>query len=141
MDAKELIYYGFGQIIFSLALSDGKIQHEEIESLNSILEKAHRAKLIEMDVAGIIFKLQNSENTFSAHESYNMGIKNIKLGDNHLTPQLLKNFTIILNSIAEAFPPKTKEELDAEVYEDAMRKQQAYTDNFMNSIKEQKERE
>ena len=111
MDAKELIYYGFGQIIFSLPLSDGKVQREEVESLNSILEKAHRAKLIEMDLAGIIFKLQNSENTFTASDSFEMGIKNIKLGDNHLTPQLLKNFTIILNNIAEAFPPKINQEL------------------------------
>ena len=111
MDAKELIYYGFGKIIFSLPLSDGKVQREEVESLNSILEKAHRAKLIEMDLAGIIFKLQNSENTFTASDSFEMGIKNIKLGDNHLTPQLLKNFTIILNNIAEAFPPKINQEL------------------------------
>ncbi|GGD14896.1 hypothetical protein [Flavobacterium orientale] len=36
---------------------------------------------------------------------------------------------------------KTKEQLDAEAYQDAMQKQQAYTDNFMNSIKEQKEKE
>jgi hypothetical protein len=107
MDAKELIYYGFGQIIFSLALSDGKVQREEVESLNSILgEWLTKINLIEMDVAGIIFKLQNSENTFTASDSFEMGIKNIKLGDNHLTPQLLKNFTIILNNIAEAFPPK-----------------------------------
>jgi len=111
MDAKELIYYGFGQIIFSLALSDGKVQLEEVESLNSILEKAHKNKLIEMDLAGIIFKIQNSENTFTAQESFDMGIKNIKLGDNHLTTLLLKNFTTILNEIAEAFPPKTNEEL------------------------------
>jgi hypothetical protein len=111
MDAKEMIYYGFGQVIFSLALSDGKIQREEIESLNKILEMAHKDNLIEMDVAGIIFKLQNSENTFTAQESFDMGIKNIKLGDNHLTSRLLKNFITILNSIAEAFPPKTNEEL------------------------------
>lgn len=122
MDAKELIYYGFGQIIFSLALSDGKVQNEEIESLNTILEKAHNDNLIEMDLAGIIFKLQNSENTFTASDSFEMGIKNIKLGDNHLTPQLLKNFTIILNNIAEAFPPKTKEEL-------------SIVDQFENSFK------
>lgn len=107
-----MIYYGFGQIIFSLALSDGKIQREEVESLNAILEKAHKDNLIEMDLAGIIFKLQKSENAFTATESFDMGIKNIKLGDNHLTPQLLKNFKTILNSIAEAFPPKTNEELN-----------------------------
>jgi hypothetical protein len=112
MDGKEMIYYGFGQIIFSLALSDGKIQREEVESLNAILEKAHKDNLIEMDLAGIIFKLQKSENAFTATESFDMGIKNIKLGDNHLTPQLLKNFKTILNSIAEAFPPKTNEELN-----------------------------
>ncbi len=111
MDAKELIYYGFGQIIYSLALSDGKIQSEEIESLNLILEKAHLNNLIEMDVAGIIFKLQNTENSFTSSDSFKMGINNIKLGDNHLTPQLLKNFIAILNEIAAAFPPKTKEEL------------------------------
>lgn len=111
MDAKELIYYGFGQIIYSLALSDGKVQKEEIEKLNSLLEKARENKLIEMDVAGIIFKLQNTENSFTAADSFKMGIKNIKLGDHHLTPQLFENFITILDEIAKAFPPKTKEEL------------------------------
>jgi hypothetical protein len=112
MDGKEMIYYGFGQIILSLALIDGKIQREEEESLNNIIEKAHKDNLIEMDLTGIIFKIQKFENAFTPTEIFLMGIKNIKLGDNHLTPQLLKNFTTILNSIAEAFPPKTNEELN-----------------------------
>jgi uncharacterized tellurite resistance protein B-like protein len=111
MDAKELLYYGFGQVIYALAAADGEVQKEEWIKLQDILKEAHEKKEIEMDVAGIIFKLQKAQQTFSSVESLEMGLKNMKLGDNHLTPELYDHFLRILGKIANAFPPSTKDEL------------------------------
>jgi uncharacterized tellurite resistance protein B-like protein len=112
MDAKELLYYGFGQVVYALAAADGEVQKEEWLKLQETLKEAHDQKHIEMDVTGIIFKLQESQKTFSSEESLEMGLKNMKLGDNHLTPQLYDSFLHILGKIANAFPPSTESELN-----------------------------
>jgi hypothetical protein len=112
MDAKELLYYGFGQVIYSISLIDGRIQREEVDTMRSILEKAHKENQIEMDVASIIFTLQNSENSFTSKESFEFGIKNMKLGDQYLTKQIFENFCEILQKIADSYPPATNEERD-----------------------------
>jgi uncharacterized tellurite resistance protein B-like protein len=111
MDAKELLYYGFGQVVYALAAADGAVQKEEWAKLQELLKEAQERKEIEMDVTGIIFKLQESQHTFSSAESLEMGLKNMKLGDNHLTPDLYENFLHVLAKIANAFPPSTTEEL------------------------------
>jgi uncharacterized tellurite resistance protein B-like protein len=111
MDAKELLYYGFGQVVYAMAAADGEIQKEEWLKLQEILQEAHNRKEIEMDVTGIIFKLQQNQQTFSSTESLEMGLKNMRLGDHHLTPELYDDFLRVLGKIANAFPPSTADEL------------------------------
>lgn len=110
MDSKEILYYGFGQVVYSLALQDGKVQKEEFNSLSEIVKKAQNLNIIELDITSIIFQLHKSESVFSAEESFELGLKNMNLGDNHLTKSRLESFVVILESIASAFPPKTQDE-------------------------------
>jgi hypothetical protein len=109
MTATEYIYYGFGQVVYSLAFSDGQIQPSEKNKLEEIisseLEKHHS-----IQVTSIIFKLLEKDTFSTVNDAFQEGIKNIKLGDNHLTVKLLNLFTNILRKIAIAFPPETNEE-------------------------------
>ena len=111
MTAKEHIYFGFGHIVYSLAFSDGKIQNEEKKILQDILNS--RLNIGEgKDISAIIFTLLNKEMLLSVESAFQMGIKNIQLGDNHLTKKMMADFNLILKDVAKAFPPSTETEKD-----------------------------
>ncbi len=109
MTATEHIYYGFGQIIYSLAFADGDIQPSEKQKLEEIVSQELKERE-SIQVTSIIFKLLESDKLTSAQTAYEHGIKNIKLGDNHLTSEMVNMFNNILTKVAIAFPPETKEE-------------------------------
>ena len=107
MTAKEHIYFGFGHVVYSLAFSDGKIQNEEKQILQDILNnRLSNGK----DISAIIFTLLNKEMLLNVQSAFDMGIKNIKLGDNHLTKEMILDFNEVLLEIAKAFPPDTEDE-------------------------------
>lgn len=112
MTATEHLYYGLGQIIYCLSFSDGKIQEEEKRKLESIVgEIAGDNTSSVIQVTSIIFQLLEKEQVFTADEILKDGIKNMKLGDQHLSTDLKELFLNILLEIAEAFPPSTDSEL------------------------------
>jgi hypothetical protein len=111
MTANEYLYYGFGQIIYCLSFSDGKIQEEEKRKLESIVKEVagdNSASL--MQITHIIFQLLDREHVFTAEEMLKEGIKNMKLGDQYFTEELKGSFLRILTEIAEAFPPTVASE-------------------------------
>lgn len=111
MTAKEHLYYGFGQVIYCLAFSDGKIQEEEKRKLENIIEEVSGSNSNSVvQVTHIIFQLLERENAFTAEEMLQEGIKNMKLGDQHFSEDQKEVFLKILLEIAEAFPPTTEEE-------------------------------
>jgi hypothetical protein len=112
MDAKDYLYYGFGQIVFGLAFSDGEVQIEEKKRLEEIIDNHFLKDTDGSRVSSIIFQLLDKNTTFSVDEIYEQGVKNIKLGDHYLTPELLEKFKSVLQNIADAFPPSTEEELE-----------------------------
>lgn len=121
MTAKEHLYYGFGQVIYCLSFSDGKIQQEEKQKLESIVNdiaKDNTAAIIQ--ITHIIFQILDKEQVFTPTEMLDEGIKNMKLGDQYFTEDLKHLFLQILLEIAEAFPPTLAEELKVvEVYKKA----------------------
>jgi hypothetical protein len=110
MTAKELIYYGFGQIVYSLAFSDGNVQKEERKLLEKIIDQHIIEDKNGSSLVSIIFQLLDKDHIVSSEDSFNEGIKNIKLGDNHLSHQTIEIFILILEEIAQVFPPETDEE-------------------------------
>ncbi len=112
MDAKDYLYYGFGQIVFGLAFSDGKVQIEEKKLLEKIIDNHFLKDSDGSRVSSIIFQLLDKNNTFSVTEIYEQGVKNMRLGDHYLTPEILEKFNSILRKVADAFPPSTPEELE-----------------------------
>ena len=112
MDAREYLFYGFGQVAYSMALSDGKVQRSEKEKLHDKIEEGLKKHDFDYDFTEIIFTLLDQEDVFTPDDTYNDGIKNMKLGSHKLTPELKNAFSNILETIAESFPPVTIEEQD-----------------------------
>ncbi|MFN3916709.1 MAG: hypothetical protein ACK4K0_03105 [Flavobacteriales bacterium] len=109
MDAVQSLYYGLGQVAYTVAASDGQIQSEELEKLETIFNGELRRRNHNVDYAEIIFKLLKKDGT-SGDDAYGWAINAIKLGSHHLTPKMKQDFIEVIAEIAEAFPPTTKEE-------------------------------
>ncbi|MCB9189862.1 MAG: hypothetical protein H6599_11355 [Flavobacteriales bacterium] len=113
MTAKEHLFYGFGQVVYCLSFSDGKIQEEEKRKLEAIVDEIAGNNIASVvQVTHIIFQLLEKEQVFTAKEMLKEGIKNMKLGDHYLSDDLKSMFLKILQQIAEAFPPTTSEEME-----------------------------
>jgi len=110
MDAFSYLFYGLGQVAYAVAMADGKVQKEEEQILNDIVVSNLEKNNIAFDYADTIFKILKNDNILDAESSYNEGMKSINLGGNHLTDDLRDVFVVIINEIAEAFPPNTDEE-------------------------------
>lgn len=110
MDAKEYLFYGFGQIVYSVALSDGKVQMEENKLLHDKVNEGLKSRNVEYDYSGIIFDILDGEKVFTPEDTYQEGIKSMKLGSHKMTPEIKTAFIAILEEIAESFPPVTLEE-------------------------------
>lgn len=110
MDAYSYLFYGLGQVAYAVAMADGKVQKEEEQILNDIVVSNLEENKIDFDYTDTIFKILKSDDILDAGSSYKDGMKNINLGGNHLTDELRDVFVVIINEIAEAFPPNTDEE-------------------------------
>lgn len=110
MDAIDYLYYGFGQIAYSIALSDGKIQREEQEKLHEIIQSNFEKHSIASGNTEIIFEILRKEAVFTVDDTYKDGIKNMKLGGHKLDSDVRKCFVETLEMIGEAFPPTTIDE-------------------------------
>lgn len=111
MTAKDYLYYGFGQIIYCLSFSDGKIQEEEKRKLSLIVDGIFNENNDPtIQITQIIFQILDKEHIFTPEDMFAEGVKNMKLGDQYLDKSRLELFRKVLMEIAEAFPPTTPEE-------------------------------
>lgn len=110
MDAQDHLFYGFGQVVYSIALADGNVQREEARKLAEDIETASEKLHISLDAADIIFQLLEREGVFTPEETYSEGIKNMKLGSHKLTEELAEAFRKILIDVAASYPPVTIDE-------------------------------
>ena len=112
MNAEELIFYGLGEVIYSIAKADGKVQEEEIKAMKEIVDDHLERHEFNIDYSSIIFEILRRDNILTSKDCYSDGMKNINLGGNHFTPELKEDFLKIVEKIAESFPPNTNEEQD-----------------------------
>ena len=112
MDAQDYLFYGYGQIVYAIALADGKVQKEEHRLLHQKVDQGLKTYKIDFDYAGIVFDILDDEKVFTSEDTYTEGLKNMKLGSHKLTPELKTIFGKILEDVAESFPPVTSEEKD-----------------------------
>ena len=105
----ESLHYALGEMAYSIAFADGKVQPEERKRFHSIVEAELRCKNDAFNVSDIIFHILDKENT-DTKTSYDWAMQQLRLNSHYLSPQLKNTFISVLEKIAKAFPPVTKNE-------------------------------
>lgn len=111
MDYKQHLFFGLGQVAYAIAMSDGKIQKEEKEKLDSILLEEIARFDQDFDFSDTIFKILEKDHA-NSKDAYNWGIHAIQTGSSQLTPELAEEFLRIIKNVILAFPPPEKSELN-----------------------------
>lgn len=109
MNPIENLHYAIGEIAYAIARSDGEVQKEERIKFKNIVEAELRCKDYDFDISEIIFNILNKDKT-STSDAYDWSIKQIKTNSHYLSPKLKETFIKVIEKIAKAFPPVTKEE-------------------------------
>jgi uncharacterized tellurite resistance protein B-like protein len=105
----EGLYYALGEMAYAVARSDGKVQREEKAEFEEIVEKAVNQKDYGFEISEIIFKMLDKART-SVEEAYQSSLNMIRLNSHYLSPQLKNKFISVMEKIANAYPPVTKDE-------------------------------
>lgn len=111
MEKREYLFYGFGQVCYSIAMSDGFVQKDEHDDLLKLLKNEFEILDIDFDVLEISFELMYRDNIGNSTEAYLNGIENMKTGKQFLSNELLSQFNRILMNIADAYEGVSKEEM------------------------------
>lgn len=108
MDAKQHLYYSIGLMAYAVAKADGKIQDEEKKKLQEIVERELEHS-IDFDYANIIFQILDHDKQ-PLYGVFDWAVDALKTGKHYLTPEFKQKIKDVLNAVADAFPPTTKEE-------------------------------
>lgn len=103
MEKREYLFYGFGQVCYSVAMTDGEIQKPEHDDLMKLLKEEFELLDIDFDVLGISFELMFRDGIQNSEDAYKNGMKNMKTGKSFVTKELLSNFNRILMNIGDAY--------------------------------------
>ena len=109
MTPLQNLHYAIGELAYTMARIDGKVQKEERNKFHSIVEAELRCKDYDFDISDIIFQILDKDKQDS-ETTYKWAIDQIKLNSHYLSPELKKTFTCVMEKVAKAFPPVTKEE-------------------------------
>jgi uncharacterized tellurite resistance protein B-like protein len=108
MDAKQHLYYSMGIMAYAIAMADGEVNLEEKEKLEEIVSSETKQRF-NIDYASIIFQILEKDKQ-QIDGVYNWAIEALKTGKHYLTQDMKNQFISVINKVAEAFPPITKEE-------------------------------
>jgi uncharacterized tellurite resistance protein B-like protein len=109
MTSLESLYYAIGELAYAIARVDGKVQREEKEKFHEIVSTELNNNEHNFDISDIVFQLMARDKADSK-TSYEWAIKQLKLNSHYLSPQLKEKMLSIMEKVAEAYPPVTREE-------------------------------
>ncbi len=109
MTPVENLHYAIGQLAFTVAFSDGKVQREEREKFQNLILEALDNKEYGFSLSDIIFQIMDKDKV-DAPTVYEWAMKEIKTNSHYLSPELKKRFIDIMEKVAAFYPPVTKEE-------------------------------
>jgi hypothetical protein len=109
MGPVESIFYAIGEIVFAVAAADGKVQLEEKKQLEKIVAEELKNHHYDYDVSHIIFQILDRQHRTPV-ESYEWGMKEIRLYSHYLSPALKAVCLNMMEKVAAAFPGGDKEE-------------------------------
>lgn len=110
MTPLENLHLALGELAYAIARADGEIQKEEREKFQNIVAAEIRSKDYDFDISGIIFQVLDKDKYADPQTSYDWGMKEIRLNSHYLSPELKQTFIVVMEKVARAFPPVTKEE-------------------------------
>lgn len=106
MTPLESLHYAIGELAYTVAFSDGKVQKEEREKFQDIVAAEMKHKDYNFDVSDIIFQILQKEKVDS-DTVYDWAMKEIKLNSQYVSPELKSTFVNVMEKVAAAFPPVT----------------------------------
>ena len=109
MDSKQELYLCLGYMAYAMALSDGKVQSEEIVQFKKNVTEGVKKFDPNFDISNIIFSIIEKDK-ISAQTAYDLGIITLKKGSNRITDEIKEFMLCIIKEIATAYPPITSEE-------------------------------
>ncbi|MBC7696362.1 MAG: hypothetical protein H7141_13050 [Burkholderiales bacterium] len=109
MDSIENLHYAIGQLAFSVAFSDGKIQKEEHTKFLEIVVEELQKNDYNFDLSGIVFQVLEKDK-IDPDTIYEWAMKEIKTNSHYLSPELKDKFISVMEKVAMAFPPVTRSE-------------------------------
>ena len=109
MTPLENLHYAIGELAYAIALADGKVQNEERKKFLGIVEAELRCNDYAFSISDIIFQILDKDKQ-DTEVVYKWAMEQIKLNSHYLSPELKKTFIRVLEKVANAFPPVTKEE-------------------------------
>src|SRR5688500_20308943 len=87
MTPTENLYYALGEVAYAVAMSDGRIQKDEVNKLHGILLTELSIGDETQNIADIIFHVLNKDHV-DAQTAYESGMKQIWLNSHYLSPDL-----------------------------------------------------
>ena len=111
MTPTENLHYAIGELAYAMARVDGKVQQEERKKFHDIVAAELRCKDYSFDFSDIIFQIMDKDKQ-PAEDVYKWAMKHIKTNSHYLSPELKATFIKIMEKIALAYPPATREETD-----------------------------
>ena len=109
MTPLQNLHYAIGELAYTMARIDGKVQKEERNKFHSIVEAELRCKDYDFDISDIIFQILDKDKQDS-ETTYKWAMDQIKMNSHYLSPELKETFVCVMEKVAKAFPPITKEE-------------------------------
>jgi len=107
----ENLHYAIGEMAYAMARVDGKVQLEERKKFHDIIESELKNKEYSFDISAIIFQIMDKDKQDSK-TAYIWGMNQIRTNSHYLSPGLKKKFMNVIEKVAEAYPPVTREEQD-----------------------------
>ncbi|MCG8575193.1 MAG: hypothetical protein MI810_09945 [Flavobacteriales bacterium] len=111
MHGLENIYYAMGEMAYAIAKADGTVQKEERQKIQEIVLEQTKQHNIDFDFAETIFLILEKDDP-DAETSYEWAMQEFDENKIHLTPQLVNQFIVIADRIADAFDLPSKKEDD-----------------------------
>jgi uncharacterized tellurite resistance protein B-like protein len=108
MTSLESLYYAIGEMAYAIAKVDGKVQREEREKFHDILkEELDDGNLY--DISDIVFQLFDRDK-LDAQTAYEFALHQVRLNSHYVSPEIKDKFNRVMERVAEAHAPVTKEE-------------------------------
>ena len=85
MTPTENLYYALGEIAYTIAFADGKVQREEMDRFSEIVKNGLQSGTPSYDISAIVFELLRRER-HDVDTTYEWAMRELNNNSHYLTP-------------------------------------------------------